>query len=371
MSHKIKTTIGIDCRLSGSSHAGIGRYIEELVLELVKDQTINWVLFFFEENQIPTLPKADNITTIIAPIRHYSVAEQLYMPGFFANAHLDLLHVPHYNVPILYRGKLVITIHDLLWHYQNNASATTLSPITHFLKYQAYRFVVSKAIATAQTIFVPAKTIKQSIGELYPDTSNGKIVVTYEGISTNWKQGEREKGKGLSNKKKILFYTGSLYPHKNVMLVVQALKDLPDYELYISSSRTIFVDQFMQEVEKLGLGDRVHHLGRLSDKDVLSWYEKSFALVQPSLSEGFGLTGIEAMAAGLPLLASDIPIFKEIYQDAFIPFDPQSTKSFITAVHTLEKENRTTLMATGTKVASTYSWKRMAEETLREYKKVL
>ncbi len=362
--------IGIDCRLSGIEHAGIGRYIEELVRELVTHEEITWVLFFHKSNQLPWLKEKANVVSVIAPIKHYTLQEQLRMPGIFTAAHLDLLHVPHFNVPLLYRGPLVVTIHDLLWHDQRGDSMTTLSPLTYTLKYQAYRFISSQAIKRAKIVLVPAETVKQTIITHVAGVNPNKVKVTYEGVDEAWFQ-KPSKSKQETKNEKILFYTGSLYPHKNVLLVVRALKQLPHYKLYISSSRNVFVTKFMEEVKRLGLSDRVTHLGRLSDGQLRSWYARAGALVQPSLSEGFGLTGAEALAAGLPVIVSDIPIFREIYRDVPTYFDPMYEDSFVAAVNKLEDKNRKELVKKGIDLAHHYSWKHMAEQTLEVYKKTI
>ncbi|MEP7167662.1 MAG: glycosyltransferase family 1 protein, partial [Candidatus Woesebacteria bacterium] len=335
---------------------------EELVTRLVKEKSIQWVLFFHDENQIQ-IPKQANIKIVIAPIRHYSLAEQRKMPRIFVQEKLDLLHVPHFNVPLSYSGAFVVTIHDLLWHTQSNANATTLSPLSHAIKHRAYKWIVSNAVHKAIRVIVPAQTVKREIARLFPDLREEKIVVTYEGANKKFADHNVQ----TSEDSKILFYTGSLYPHKNVILVVEALKQLPDYSLYISSSRTVFVEQFLHEVEKMGLSERVKHLGRLSDDELIGWYKKSFALVQPSLSEGFGLTGIEAMTAGIPVLASNISIFNEVYKDAAITFDPTKVVSFINAVKRLAGMDRADVITHGQEVAAQYSWDTMATETLQIY----
>lgn len=357
--------IGIDCRLAGIQNAGIGRYIEELVREVTKDTSITWVLFFQKTNQLEWLKADKHIRIVIAPIRHYTIQEQLVMPYIFGREKLDLLHVPHFNVPLLYIGPFVVTIHDLLWHDQRGKNMTTLSPVVYSLKYAAYKYVSALAIKRAKAIFVPAHTVKETLRTHIDGLNQQKIHVTYEGLHPGWFTAPKEKK--IEEKEKILFYTGSLYPHKNVMLVVQALSKLPGYHLYISSARSVFVDDFMKSVREVGMGPHVTHLGCLSDDELRSWYARSVALVQPSLSEGFGLTGIEAMATGLPVLASDIPIFREVYKDCFIPFDPLSEDAFIHAVHMLEKQSRSTLSRKSRELARGYSWEKMGNQTREIY----
>jgi len=359
--------IGIDCRLSGIEHAGIGRYIEELVRELVTNEDVTWVLFFQKQNQLPWLTSRPNVVKVVTPIRHYTLREQALMPNVFAREHLDLLHVPHFNVPLMYRQPYVVTIHDLLWHDQRGENMTTLSPLVYAAKYRAYKYISSQAISRAKQIIVPAETVKQTILTHIPGTESEKISVTYEGVDASWFSSRAK----ADTKSKILFYTGSLYPHKNVLLVVRALKQLPEYKLYISSSRNVFVTNFMKTVRELGLSDRVEHLGRLTDQELRTWYGKSMALVQPSLSEGFGLTGVEAMASGLPVLASDIPIFREIYKSDCTYFDPMYEDSFVRAVEKLENKDRRKLIKDGIERAGNYSWKKMAEQTLSIYKEAL
>lgn len=358
-------TIGIDCRLAGIQNAGIGRYIEELVRELTKDTSVTWVLFFQTPNQLPWVQEANHIRIVIAPVRHYTILEQIVMPFVFARENLDLLHVPHFNVPLFYPGPFVVTIHDLLWHDQRGNNMTTLSPVVYRLKYAAYKHISAFAIKRAKAIFVPAKTVQDTLATHIKGVNSHKIHVTYEGINPEWNK--LQVAANVEKKEKILFYTGSLYPHKNVMLVVRALTQLPEYHLYLSSARSVFVDDFMKTVHEMEMGHRVTHLGCLSDDELREWYAKSMALVQPSLSEGFGLTGIEAMAIGLPVLASNIPIFREVYKDCFIPFDPAYPDSFVNAVHVLEKSSRVSLSKKGKDLAHGYSWKKMAQTTRAIY----
>lgn len=362
--------IGIDCRLAGVEHAGIGRYIEELVRRITKDPSIQWVLFFHHVNQLPGLENSEHVKIVIAPVRHYSIAEQVRMPGIFSKEKLDLLHVPHFNIPLLYQGNIVVTIHDLIWHAQKGSAGTTLSPLAYSVKYRAYTYITKQAVMRAKAIIVPTQTIKESIQHHFPEKSKWHIYVTHEGVGEKF-QRSSFRSQSKIQVQKILFYTGSLYPHKNVMLVVRALSHLPGYQLCISSSRTVFLDRFFAEVKSLGLQTQVQYLGKLSDDELVSWYQKSLALVQPSLSEGFGLTGIEALASGVPVIASNIPIFKEIYHDAFIAFDPHSVESLVGAVRKLAQSNRAKLIEKGRSVASRYSFDRMADQTLNVYQTLL
>lgn len=361
--------IGIDARLSGSKHAGIGRYAQNLIRELVHSKKKHtFICFFYDELQkeevLGTAAKNKNIQSVIAPIRHYTINEQRYLPKIFAKNNLDLLHVPHFNVPIFYKGKLIITIHDLLWHEYKGSSVTTLSPIKYLLKYLFYRLVTRIAVHKAEKILVPAETIKNTVIKFYPKVAN-KIVVTKEGAQI----ADLSKQKKLPKLKNTFLYVGSLYPHKNLTLILQSLSSLPDYTLLIAGARSVFQDKVKAYVKQKNLESQVTFLGYVSDEKLSELYQQVTALVQPSFSEGFGLTGVEAMSFGTSVLASDIPIFKEIYQDAAYYFSPHSTASFVQAVHALEK-NPDKRNFEGQDLAQTYSWKTMAQQTLATYEEI-
>ncbi|MDQ3008145.1 MAG: glycosyltransferase family 4 protein [bacterium] len=360
--------IGIDCRLSGKKHAGIGRYIENLITRLpTLRPDIEWVFFFYDSQQSQALGPVNvlpNVRCVYAPVSHYTLQEQLKMPGIFRRAKLDLLHVPHFNIPFFYSGKILVTIHDLLWHEQQGSQVTTLPTWQYRLKYAAYRWLVSKAISRAEKIVVPAETIKNTIEHYYPHSSK-KILVTKEGIGNAFTHVKSPKTKRQTQ----LLYVGSLYPHKNISVVLDALPLLPEYSLKIVGARNVFVEQVKKSVKEKQLQSQVEFVGYVPDEKLVALLQKSFALVQPSLSEGFGLTGVEAFATGTTVVASDIPIFREIYQQAATYFDPAVPAAFARAIRLLEKENYSHLTQIALAQAKKYSWDSMAKETAASYEK--
>jgi glycosyltransferase involved in cell wall biosynthesis len=364
--------IGIDCRLAGSRHAGIGRYIKNLIQELVlcKTETTTWVVFFSDlEQQQEVLPSPPaNWEVVFAPIRHYSLQEQLKMPAIFAAAKLDLLHVPHFNVPLAYRGKLIVTIHDLLWHEQRGTTVTTLSPVMYWLKYAFYHLIVRHAVTVATTVIVPAKTIRDTVAHYYPHMQN-KIFVTYEGIDRSFTNHITQSRK-TNHDEYALIYTGSLYPHKNIKVVLQLLQQQPNITLTIIGSRSVFRDQIEQQCLEMAIADQVTFAGYVPDEKLATLYQQADALVQPSLSEGFGLTGLEALATGLPAIVSDIPIFREIYQDSAIYFIPSDPVSVYEALQQAV-EQRTDLIHRAAGLLKRYSWQTMTEQVLHIYSQAL
>lgn len=370
--------IGIDARLSGQQHAGIGRYTENLIRNLIplakkEKAQFKFVVFFFDQNQAKNvmgdLCNDKTVEVVVTNIPHYGFKEQTVLNQIYKKAKLDLLYVPHWNVPISYNGKLAVTIHDLLWHEQKGTQATTLKPWLYALKHLAYLAISKQAAKKASVIFVPTQTIKETVEHYYPFAKD-KIVISKEGIALEYELASKISNDNKRVKKQIV-YTGSLYPHKNLEVVIKSLNKIPKYKLMVVCSRSIFKDKIKKLISRYKVKKQVSFLGYVPDKKLVKLYQESMALVQPSLSEGFGLTGIEAMASQTAVLASNIKVFKEIYQDAVFYFDPNSPEDFLRALEELELSNRKKILEKGLKIAKQYSFAKMSKEIWTELLKLL
>ncbi len=321
-------TIGIDARLWGLTHAGIGRYVLNLVVNLLQAESDNHYVLF-GPNQIKLdIPSSlhHKFTLIQTNITHYSLLEQVQLPLLLRKHPVDLMHFPHFNVPLLYSKPFVVTIHDILWHQVRGGEVTTLSGWKYALKYQGYKRVVAHAIGASKKIIVPSNWVKTQLLQEYSQLNQNKIQVIYEGADhLGVGSKEQEASETNTNSKatfqiptsKFYLYVGSCYPHKNVSTLIQAMKELKDsgntHKLVIVSSRNVFVNKLEAQVIELGLEGQVIFAGKLSDDVLQSLYRRAIALVHPSLSEGFGLTGLEAMKHGCLVVASSKGSLPEIY----------------------------------------------------------
>src|SRR3972149_8518298 len=358
--------IGVDCRLAGTKHAGIGRYIENFIRRAVKEKTFQWVLFFHDQPQAQAvLPgKLPHVKRVYIPVKHYSLKEQWTLPRVFLKEKLDLLHIPHFNIPLFYPKKIVVTIHDLLWHEQRGVTVTTLPTWQYWFKYLGYRLTVSQALKRAQRVFVPTQTVKNIVKKYRPRVLS-KIVVTPEGVAQEYLLAARQKT--APQPAKQLVYTGSFYPHKNVRLVIQALPFLPNFKLILVGARNAFQKDLEMYIQHHQLEKRIEFAGFLNDKELIKLYQRSYALVVPSLSEGFGLPGLEAMAVGLPVVGSDIAVFREVYGSAAAYFNPRSVSELVEILHTLEP-SRSILIAAGRQRVQQFSWDTMVQQTVNQYR---
>lgn len=360
--------IGIDCRLWGTKHTGIGRYVEELVRNLQKVDKSNEYVIFCRKVDFGIIPNKAKWKKTVADVPHYTLQEQLYLPAIFAKENLDLLHVPHFNVPLLYFGKFVITIHDILWHRTKTLGSTTLPVLVYLIKQFGYRIVIASAVSRARRVIVPSRVVAKDVLNHF-DLHKDKTVITYEGVAS---LGSTRPQKS-SLQKPYLLYVGALYPHKNVEALVLAVKQTKSpIELVVVSGRSVFLERF-REFLKINSVNFVRLLVGVSDGELALLYRGAQAFVFPTFSEGFGLPGLEAMAYGIPVVCSNIPVLHEIYGDAALYFNPADAKDMGAKVELIlaDKRLRTTLVKKGKEQVKKYSWRRTAEQTLRVYEEIL
>ncbi len=168
-------------------------------------------------------------------------------------------------------------------------------------------------------------------------------------------------------------YTGNAYPHKNLERLIQAMvlvNKKTSVKLKISSSRGVFTERLENIVKKNNAQNYVEVLGYVPDDKIKELYKNSLAFVFPTLSEGFGLPPKEAIEAGTLAVISDISVLKEVYSDSVFYFDPYNVMSIadsLEKVLALQGFERKDKIEYSQKFLKKYSWKKMAEETLKVY----
>ncbi len=373
----------IDARLYGLENAGIGRYLINLIDNLKEIDRINTYVVLLKKEYFDQLNLPNNWNKVLANISHYTIEEQIQLPKLIGNERPNLVHFPHINIPILYKGRFIVTIHDMTMHFQKT-DATTLPVYKYLFKRVPYKLAFRKAVTKSKMILTPSKSVKAEIVD-YFGVDPSKIKVTYEGINFSFENKRKDKSEqeilsryGLKVGK-YFFYVGNAYPHKNLRLVIKAIKSLnkgkeSKITFAVAGSKNIFVKRLLDLVNKENAKEFVKILGYVPDHDLQVLYKNSIAFIYPSLSEGFGLQGLEAIASGGLVLASDIPVFKEIYEDNVLYFDPESVDSLIIVMKTVMKmsiEEKKAIVGKSKEFIKRYSWPKMAKETLDVYKQVL
>lgn len=346
----------IDARFLNLENAGLGRMSFELIrgLNAISPPTGGNEYVLLAPKERPDLSFLNkNFKIIETKIKHYSFAEQIKLPKIIRAEKPDLVHFLHFNHPIFLGAKFIVNILDL-----------TLSdfPALHnsLLKKIAYQAVISRAVKKAKKIITISETVKKQLVEKYK-IAPAKIEVVYLGYDSKFRP--RKSSCSLLSANCYLLYVGQIRPHKNLHRLVEAFKilekDYPKLKLIIAGRGKI----------KLAKPKNLIFAGSVSDKKLVELYQNAAVFVLPSLSEGFGLPLIEAMACATPVACSDIDVLREIGADAplyFDPYDPQDIAYKIGKILDNGKL-RKTMGDKGLEQAKKFSWQTCAEQILEIY----
>ena len=359
----------IDARLYGLENTGLGRYLINLVDRLSKIDNNNRYTILLRKKYYDSLNLPKNWKKILADFHHYSFKEQFKIPRIVRVEVPDITHFPHFNVPLYYRGKYVVTIHDMLMHKSSGLSTTTLPHLQYLIKRMAYKTIFRHAVKGSIKVIVPSKVVKSEVVKGYK-IDPGKVIVTYDGFD-----GKISAKEDVNLEKPYFAYVGNAYPHKNLEGLIKAIRILntkSDQRVFlaISGARNIFTQRIEDIVKREKAGNFVKLFGFLPDDKLGSLLANSKAFVFPTFSEGFGLPGLEAMGAGTLVLASNIPVLKEVYKDNAVYFDPNSPEKIAQAMDLalkMPEKERNARVKKAKEFVKIYSWDKMARETLQIY----
>jgi len=371
-----------DGRFLSLAHAGIGRYSCELLKELLPlDKKQKYILTVIpgtkiERDLAQALNERDNPVEIIEiSARHYSLAEQTKYLKLLNELKPDLVHFPHFNHPILYKGKFVVTIHDLtLSQYAERGTA---------LKRKAYHYVIAHAAKMAAKVLTVSDHVRRDLIANF-NLSTNKIITTHNGIDAKFKKITNPKTLKKVEKYKLfkpyILSVGQWRGHKNLLRLVEAFGEIQKLPEFKDKIELVFGGRFdpkypelPQKVAELNLQKVVKFIGFVEDEDLPLIYNNAKAFVFPSFSEGFGLPGLEAQACGVPVVSSNRTSLPEILGKGALYFNPESVRDMarkILQILTDEKLRRE-LIKTGEENARRFSWKRTAQKTLEVYRGIL
>ncbi|HAZ28738.1 MAG TPA: hypothetical protein DCY48_03115 [Candidatus Magasanikbacteria bacterium] len=375
--------IGIDARMLGFGY-GLGRYVQQLILHLIRLQTTNtYVLFvqrsdaLVESGMQQEMRNAPNVRIVFADIPWYGWKEQYALIPLLKKERVDLMHFPHWNIPLLCRGPFVMTIHDLTMFHYPRPEATTWGPIMYWVKDHAHRAVMKSAAHRAAHIFVTSEYTKQDIHATL-HVPEQKMTVTYQAPYTICRPDEQENQHILFDRYGIhepyILYVGAAYPHKNLETLMRAWKIYTEtydthYDLVLAGKENYFYTRLKQSALVSGLARQPIFTGLVSDHDLAVLYHHANLFVFPSLYEGFGLPPLEALVHGVPVIASERSSLPEVLGEAAVYVDPESPEDIAARMNeVLRNEDIRSLLRENAKhELARYSWDTLARQTAQQY----
>lgn len=357
----------IDARESGTS---TGRYIDKLVENLARLKPDLEVILLAKPQRVDYLRGvAPAFDVRVADYQEFTFAEQFGYKRFIKKLRPDLVHFAMTHQPVWYRGRVVTTMHDLTTMRFTNPDKQRL---VFWFKQMVYKWVVKKVARKSTAILTPSEFTKQDVVR-YTGVNPAKITVTR--LAAEAITDQPDPIVGLEDKQ-FLVYVGRPTPHKNLERLIDAFAKLrashPELMLVLAGKKDANYKRIESDVAARSIRG-VYFTGFVSEGRLRWLYEHCAAYVFPSLSEGFGLPGLEAMAHGAPVVSSNATCLPEIYGEAAHYFDPLDVTAMTDAINEVltDKDLRQKLVAAGREQVKKYSWRRLAEQTLEVYKQVL
>lgn len=369
--------IGIDARLINES--GIGRYIRNLLENLAILDSKNEYFILLRNPDAINLSWGANFQKVKADFKWYSIAEQVGLPKVLNKINPDLTHFPHFNIPIFFKGKFIVTIHDLIHQHYMMKRSTTLDPFTYKLKQLGYKKVFDFALKKSQKIIVPSQYVKSQLDSEW-GIDKSKVIVTTEGVDESILEIKQKQSKKLQLKilekigvtKPYIFYVGNAHPHKNVEGLIKAFfrvkgegERVKDLKLVLSGADHYFWKRIRAEFKH----QDIIYTGYVTEEALVSLYSNAQIFVLPSFEEGFGIPILESFATGCPVVCSGIGALKEVAGDGAVYFDPENIDDIAEKmIEVLKNEKlKKKLTENGEKRVRDFSWKKLAQETLKIY----
>jgi glycosyltransferase involved in cell wall biosynthesis len=363
--------IAIDARIINSS---TGRYVERLLYHLEDlDHDNDYLILVGKPDLDFYKPHNPRFKIVEASFEAYSLNEQVGFLRLLNRLKPDLVHFCMPQQPILYTGTHVTTVHDLILLNTYNSDKNILIYKFKQAIGRAVYYIIGR---TSARILCPSNFTMEAYVR-FARIDPAKMAVTYE--STDFDGVIPEPYAPLEDKQ-FLLYTGQQSDYKNIRRLMEAQQRLrrAHPELLLVLVGRLNGKNGAPLVRNREWATRQGYAGIiftdfLPDPQLRWLYQHCRAYVFPSLMEGFGLPGLEAMVSGAPVISSNATCLPEIYNEGALYFDPTNVVEMAQKINDVLRnpELRDELIMRGAKVAARYSWQRMAEQTLDVYQQAL
>lgn len=369
--------IAIDGRM-GHYCVGIGVYVRGLLQNYKIDKGNEYYVIVNKGKNSDFVPLQDNFHKIYIDVTYSDYLrrdlwEQIYLPFILYMEKIDVYHGPNYVLPYFTGTKSVVTMYDMISFLPDN----WYKPLSR----TRVQKLITISAKKANKIITGSDFSKNDIKRIL-NISEDKIKVIYTGIDESFKPiDEKEKIKAVKLKysidKRFILCVGSINPRKNILRLIEAFSKLPSnflghYRLVIVGKKSWGYDEIFYKVKELKLEEKVIFTGFVAEEDLPYLLNAADLFVFPSLYEGFGIPPLEAMACGIPVVASNASSIPEVVGDAALLFDPYNVDEMAAAMYRAltDEQLRIELRQKGFECVKLFSWERAAKETLSVYEEV-
>jgi glycosyltransferase involved in cell wall biosynthesis len=352
-------TLCIDLRWIDSS--GVGMYIKGILPGIIEQLRDVDIVGLGDLSRLSNFAwsRAANVRLIDCNAGRYSLREQLLLPRAIP-AHTDLFFSPYYTIPLLYRGRLAVTVHDM--------SHLVVEEIVSNWKKRTYARLMYRAVRRrASIIFTVSQFTRSELLRLTTGPRVDNIIPTHLGILPEW---HSARDRAPLRERPYFVCVGNIKPYKNLARLLDAflkIKQHIPHDLVIAGqSEGLITGESAQFFERVrAAADRVHMTGFVSHDELLSLVGHAQGLIMPSLYEGFGLPPLEAMAAGVPVAVSRAGSLPEVCGDAALYFDPFNVEEMANRMLEIASDDavQNRLVALGIERSKIFRWEACACRT--------
>ena len=354
--------VGIDARTLADQLTGIGRYTDEISKRLVSNPG---EFLLYSSGSIATDQWQQSHVKVKSAGAHSRLAEmvwsQTYLPYWASTDKLDVFWGATHRLPpyLPKETARVVTIHDLVWKYHGE-TMRSLSRLTESI-------LMPQAIKMADRIVTDSKSTAKAIAAEF-DVKENQICVVYPGKTELPKPLDKSSLHSLGIDCPYFLFVGTLEPRKNLTRLLRAYANSPTHirdtaKLVIAGGQGWGNINIKDQVQKLGLAQRVILTGYVTDQQLATLYEHSLFLAMPSLYEGFGLPLVEAMSFGKAVLTSHVSSMPEIGGQAAVLVDPYDESSITKGIMCLlDETTRNQFEALAHKTAENFQWQKAADD---------
>jgi glycosyltransferase involved in cell wall biosynthesis len=355
---------------------GIGTYIRNLVRHLARiDTTTDYVLIVQPADIEIGAELGPNFRAVPDWSKSYSIREQFTIPLDLRREGVDLFHAPHYVLPPLTPCKSIVTIHDCI-HLRFPQY------LPNRLGYVYARSSLWVATHRATRVLTVSETSKRDILR-YFRVPESKIDVIYNAIDERLGGAPTDEEVAQVRERyqlnePFVLYAGNIKPHKNLERLIEAFHTLrrgglEHVKLLIIGDEVSKYATLRRAVHRYKLHKHVRFFGFVPDKTLASLYRLASVFVFPSLYEGFGFPPLEAMAAGTPVITSNVSSLPEVVGDAALLIDPYAPDEIAHAMRRVLTEPGLSedLRVRGLARVKEFSWDRSIRRVREIYGEVL
>jgi len=349
--------IGIDAHSLEKQRTGVGRYLFNLLQEWNKlNLDLEFILYF--KNNIPNdIPINSRTTSRELKTKSNALFMHCFLPRAAKKDKVDILFCPSYIAPILYRGKIALTLHDIV--YEAKPDLYNWPSIFDKILLKKFSRISAKK---ANIIFTCSEFSKKEILKHYKISSKKVFNIPLAADKSFKKINDENKLKEIKKKyhikDKFIFYVGSIFNRRFIPEIIQAFQKNQGYQFLIAGKN--YTNYKINQ-------ENVIHVDHIESNDLVLLYNAADLFVWLSSYEGFGLPPLEAMACGTPVITTKMASLPEVVGNAaIIVNNPKNINEISNAIYRGLTDNnlRNKLSKKGIEQANKFSWKKTAEKTL-------